>query len=427
MPISFPAGPSTGQVYVFNGRSWIYNGYAWILQGELGPTGASGTSGTSGTSGSSGTSGVTGPSGVSGTSGTSGSSGASGVTGATGATGVSGTSGTSGSSGTSGVTGPSGVSGTSGTSGSSGVTGATGPSVAGGGGLVLYMNYIEDTSPTLALLSTASISSITGVTVQAPTSNTYSPSTNTDVSQLGLLPILSDPQTTHRFTTPNSNTVDVLVDQFAIYKTTLGGNIINNILPPGIWETNVYAKADSNNDVDNIGLRFWLLARNTSTLVWSNLVANGSDLGYLYDHVTSQIITLSMYIGNPIDCTNFDAFMVVITSRNRNSSSHTAEVYYQSSNTYSHIHTSFGQMGLSGTSGTSGLNGTSGSSGTSGSPGSPGSSGSSGTSGVSGSPGSSGSSGTSGVSGSPGSSGSSGTSGTTPSFNQIQMIAFLSQ
>jgi collagen type VII alpha len=342
MPISFPAGPSTGQVYVFNGRSWIYNGYAWILQGELGPTGASGTSGTSGTSGSSGTSGVTGPSGVSGTSGTSGSSG------------------------------------------TSGVTGATGPSVAGGGGLVLYMNYIEDTSPTLALLSTASISSITGVTVQAPTSNTYSPSTNTDVSQLGLLPILSDPQTTHTFTTPASNTVDALVDQFAIYKTTLGGNIINNILPPGIWETNVYAKADSSNDVDNIGLRFWLLARNTSTLVWSNLVANGSDLGYLYDHVTSQIITLSMYIGNPIDCTNFDAFMVVITSRNRNSSSHTAQVYYQSSNSYSHIHTSFGQMGLSGTSGTSGLNGTSGTSGTSGSSGTRGTSGTSGSSGTSG-------------------------------------------
>ena len=86
-----------------------------------------------------------------------------------------------------------------------------------------------------------------------------------------------------------------------------------------------------------------------------------------------------------------------------------------------------GSSGSSGTSGVSGSPGSSGSSGTSGVSGGPGSSGSSGTSGVSGGPGSSGSSGTSGVSGGPGSSGTSGTSGTSPSYNQIQMIAFLSQ
>jgi hypothetical protein len=274
------------------------------------------------------------------------------------------------------------------------------------------MNYIEDTSPTISKLSVATITSITGTTVQEPTSNSYTPSTNAEVSQLGLIPVLTDAQTVHAFTTPNSNTVDVLVDQFAIYKTELGDNIINNILPPGIWETNIYAKADANRDVDNIGLRFWLLARNSSTLVWSNLVTNGSDLNYLYDHTSSQIITLSMYIGNPIDCTNYDAFMVVVTSRNRNSSNHSAEVYYQSSNTYSHIHTSFGQMGLPGTSGTSGLAGTSGTSGLDGTSGTSGLDGTSGTSGESGTSGTSGDTGTSGTSGDTGTSGSSGLDGT---------------
>lgn len=29
MPIDFPAGPTTGQVYAYQGNSWIYNGSAW--------------------------------------------------------------------------------------------------------------------------------------------------------------------------------------------------------------------------------------------------------------------------------------------------------------------------------------------------------------------------------------------------------------
>ena len=29
MPIDFPSGPSTGQVYTYLGRSWVWNGVAW--------------------------------------------------------------------------------------------------------------------------------------------------------------------------------------------------------------------------------------------------------------------------------------------------------------------------------------------------------------------------------------------------------------
>ena len=29
MPIDFPTGPTTGQVYTYQGRSWVYNGTAW--------------------------------------------------------------------------------------------------------------------------------------------------------------------------------------------------------------------------------------------------------------------------------------------------------------------------------------------------------------------------------------------------------------
>ena len=29
MPIDFPTGPTTGQVYTYQGNSWIYSGTAW--------------------------------------------------------------------------------------------------------------------------------------------------------------------------------------------------------------------------------------------------------------------------------------------------------------------------------------------------------------------------------------------------------------
>jgi hypothetical protein len=29
MPIDFPTGPTTGQIYTYQGKSWRYNGTAW--------------------------------------------------------------------------------------------------------------------------------------------------------------------------------------------------------------------------------------------------------------------------------------------------------------------------------------------------------------------------------------------------------------
>ncbi len=137
---------------------------------------------------------------------------------------------------------------------------------------------------------------------------------------------------------------------------------------------NLYAKADSNNDINNIGLRYFLLGR-TSGGTYTNLIANGSDLNYLYDFITSQLINLSIYIQNPVDITPYTSLHVVITSRNRNSSSHTAEVYFQSSNTYSHLHSTFGIAGTTGPSGSTGPTGLTGPTGETGPTGTTGSTG----------------------------------------------------
>ncbi len=204
------------------------------------------------------------------------------------------------------------------------------------------MNYIESTNPSLTPLTPAQLASITGQPFQNPSIIIYNPTQNTNVSKLVLTPTLIPvplPQQTITFRTPNSNTVDVPVVQFAIYLDQISIPA-PTILPPGIFEMNIYAKADANNDINNIGLRFYLLGRDALGN-YTNLVANGSDLVYLYEFTTSQLLNLNMYIQNPIDISGYTAIQVILTSRNRDSNQHTAEVYFQSSNTYSHLHTTF--------------------------------------------------------------------------------------
>jgi hypothetical protein len=279
--------------------------------------------------------------------GSGGSSGVTGPTGATGPTGTTGNTGPTGEQGPTGSTGSTGSTGTPGNTGNTGPTGATGSQGPGGyGGILFYLNYIKDTSPALTPLTPAQLTTITGQSVQATTATTITPTTNTDVSLLSLTPDLTDSQTTISFQTPNSNTVDAMVVQFAIYRNQITGN--PTVLPPGIWELNLYAKADSNNDVDNVGLRYWLLGRDSSTGVYTNLVANGSDLVYLYDHISSQQLGLSLIIGSTIDISSYDLLQIVVTSRNRNANNHEAEVYFQSSNTYSHLYTTFTALGPTG-------------------------------------------------------------------------------
>ena len=322
----------------------------------------------------SGSQGYQGPQGWQGPQGAQGVQGVQGFQGLQGVQGPQGAQGPQGSQGWQGNLGPTGAgfqgyqgwqgSGFQGAQGWQGFQGITGGDGAGGyGGIIFYMNYIEDTSPALTGLTPSQVTTITLATVQATTSTTWTPTRNTDVSLLSLTPDLTDPQTTIRFSTPASATVDALVVEFAIYRSQLTSN--PSILPPGIWEMNIYAKADANNDVDNIGLRFWLIGR-TSGGSYTNLIANGSDLVYLYDSTSSQQLGLSLIIQNPIDISSYESLHVVITSRNRNASSHTAEIYFQSSNTYSHIHTSFSKEGPQGYQGPQGRQGTQGFQGTQG-------------------------------------------------------------
>ena len=283
------------------------------------------------------------------------------------------------------------------------------------------MNYTENISPTGPKLTANELQTITGQLMQNPTNLIYNPNggtpstppnpPGTTVSELVLTPNLTLAQETITFSTPASNTIDVPIVQFAIYKSNL--NLDYDYIPPGIMEMNIYAKANSNNDKDDIGLRFWLIGRKFSDGTYVNLVSNGSDIVYLYDFVSLQIFHVNMYIQNPIQLVLYDLLQVVITSRNRNSASHTAQVYFQSSNTYSHMHTTFALIGNTGPTGVTGNTGPIGSTGHTGYTGPTGVTGVTGNTGPTGSTGYTGYTGPTGVTGNTGPIGSTGYTGPT--------------
>ncbi len=110
MPVSFPAGPTIGQIYTYLDQSWTWTGSYWKASNVttvVGPTGPTGPSGANGTNGAAGATGPTGPTGAAGTVGATGPTGPTGaastVVGPTGPTGAAGAAGATGPTGAAGV------------------------------------------------------------------------------------------------------------------------------------------------------------------------------------------------------------------------------------------------------------------------------------------------------------------------------------
>ena len=330
-----------------------------------GPTGPQGATGETGETGPQGNQGDTGAQGNQGDTGPQGNQGDTGAQGNQGDTGPQGSQGDTGAQGNQGDTGPRGNQGNQGDTGPQGNQGFTGPQGADGlngtsGGLTLYLTYESVTDPSLAKLTLSDLTTILGTTLINPTIITYNGTTNPtppngNMSNLSLTPDLSKTQMVINYTSNHSNTDDTLLCQFNIKNSDLYE--FQNHIPPGIWDLNIYTKADTRNDENKIGLRFYLLGVNTATNTYTNLVPNGSDLATLYDSITAQKITLSLLINSVIPLADYDMLSIIITSRNTNSNLHTAEIYFQSSNTYSHLHTSFASVGPQGNQGSTGPTG----------------------------------------------------------------------
>jgi hypothetical protein len=151
-----------------------------------------------------------------------------------------------------------------------------------------------------------------------------------------------------------SNTNPSLVCQFAVKISSLSGLIGASLIPPGIWDLNIYAKADQGNDENNIAIKWFLLGYNSNTSTLTNLVTSGSDEEFIPDHQNIMKITTSMIIDSIIDISSYTDLVVVITNVNRTAQSRDALMYFQSYQTYSHIHTTFAVAGPTGPAGIQG-------------------------------------------------------------------------
>jgi hypothetical protein len=330
-----------------------------------GPTGYTGPTGADSTI--TGPTGYTGPTGPTGPTGYTGPTGANSmVTGPTGYTGPTGADST--------ITGPTGYTGPTGADSTvTGPTGAQGVQGFSSGGLILYLNYQNNNTGNPANFSVTDMSNAVLHLLSVPptdgTAITYSPNggspatppnpPNTTCALMDLIPDLTKPLQTIDVRTPNSATVDVLAVQFAIQKSALSAYIQNDFIPPGIWDLNIYCRALNSNDVNHIAIRWYLLGYKASLPTpLINLVPNGSDLVYMYNYTASEKLTSSLIIQSLIDISAYDYLVVAITTHNRNASDRDSVLYFQSSNDYSHIHTTFSQAlpGPTGPTGPTGAN-----------------------------------------------------------------------
>jgi hypothetical protein len=253
-----------------------------------------------------------------------------------------------------GATGGMGRTGARGLMGAIGWTGATGPQGINGmyGGLILYLNY--DTATTFPVLSPTEMTPIVGYTVEPLT--TISP-TQSLVSGLEMVPNLSLSQITITIETPAS-TVLFPVAQFAIPIGSLNG--YPSFIAQGIWEMDVYAKSDTG---ANVGIRFFLLGKRTSGGSYVNLVSNGSGIDYIPNSASYTKIQPRLFVPADISTAAYSHLVIVMCAQNRAPDSYTAEIAFQSSNTYSCLRTSYEKTGATGTRGETGATGATGATG----------------------------------------------------------------
>ena len=109
MPINFPNGPATNDIYSYDNKSWKWDGSYWTSLGTIvfagGPTGPIGNTGATGFQGIQGNTGATGPTGSQGSQGVTGPTGSQGIQGVTGPTGSQGIQGITGATGEQGIQG----------------------------------------------------------------------------------------------------------------------------------------------------------------------------------------------------------------------------------------------------------------------------------------------------------------------------------
>jgi hypothetical protein len=184
----------------------------------------------------------------------------------------------------------------------------------------------------------------TGLLLYLNQSQTPSPTIST-YKLLSLIQTVAAQQTVN--TTVNGIISDVPVNTFANYLSDLNNPLF---IPPGIWDLNIFASLNTSNGVfikfqlfgrDGGGVETQLGGTSSSVAITSTLSAQYSaslDLPY-------------------IDLTPYTSLVVKVLADNPSNTNRTLTTYYESSSSYSHIHSSFGVLGNTGPTGLQGMTG----------------------------------------------------------------------
>ena len=295
----------TAQFKIGDGiTDWINLPYG----GLKGPTGSTGEAGEMGDTGAIGPTGPigTGPTGEAGATGPTGEAGATGATGATGRgdTGVTGPTGEAGEAGATGPTGEAGLPGLPGATGPTGAAGTTGPTGAQGtngisGGRTLFIDLSDN--------------------VLAPTGGE----------------LLEDPiQTTQTTISSGSQTATsaFLLGTF----TTPPGTTDSTVILRGIWDMNLFASSDANDDT----IRFYFSVYYTDpTGTSETLISAGSSTTATPVYTSLAVYTYSLFVPHTTLPSLAHRIRVKIYAAFSGGGTHSINAYFRD-NTLSHIHTS---------------------------------------------------------------------------------------
>jgi hypothetical protein len=242
-----------------------------------------------------------------------------------------------------------------------GPTGPTGPTGIQGesgvsSGLIFYMNYSQTTNPLISQLSGGTLPAGIIDTVPPPATNPVispAPSNPTNVRLLSLT--TSAALQTSIAAQINSQNQEEWLSQFAIYKSQLQNQ---SFIPEGIWDMNIFAKAPAVGDNAHISLKYHLYGitvNGVGTITSTTEIGAGSSSQFVTGQ-SSSVYTLSLLVPYT-NISTYDALYVIVTATNNVATNHDTVIYFESSATYSHIHTSFGVYGFTGPTGVTGQTG----------------------------------------------------------------------
>jgi hypothetical protein len=219
------------------------------------------------------------------------------------------------------------------------------------------MNYSQTTNPLITDLTggTLPVGIIDPVSPPATNPVIVSPGSNlTKVRNLSLT--VSAALQTSITAQINSQNQEEWLAQFAIYKSQLQ-NL--SFIPEGIWDMNIFAKAPTAADADHISLKYHLygiIVNGGGTITSKTEIGAGSSSQFVTGNNTINVYTLSLLVPYT-DISTYDALYVIVTATNNVATNHDTVIYFESSGTYSHIHTSFGVYGFTGPTGLQGPTG----------------------------------------------------------------------